>query len=294
MKNVDAVVVAYNPDPDVFKRCLISVASQVRFVWVFDNSPSESASRIIDDSIDNAFVFSQGENIGIAAAQNVAISKAVSNGAEYVVILDHDTVLPSSYRKSMLDVFRTNKDVAAVAPLFRNLNNANDNEGFDVNSIFGYKRFYPESEVRDVCHAISSGLFVDCSALKSVGLMDEALFIDWVDFEWCWRARSHGLRIVGNANVIIDHYLGDESINFLGKDIGLRSPLRHYYITRNAFYLSFYCPNIDFLHRVFLLYKGSKYIAGYTLLKKPRLKNLKMTLTGMLHGLSAKMGRYNG
>lgn len=35
---------------------------------------------------------------------------------------------------------------------------------------------------------ISSGSFVSTDILRQVGGMDETLFIDMVDSEWCWRA----------------------------------------------------------------------------------------------------------
>jgi len=48
--------------------------------------------------------------------------------------------------------------------------------------------------------------------------MNEDLFIDWVDFEWCWRARKKGYKIIGNANVVITHQLGDAAVTIGRKD----------------------------------------------------------------------------
>ena len=44
---------------------------------------------------------------------------------------------------------------------------------------------------------LSSSIIVNIinnNIILDVGLMDESLFIDWVDFEWCWRAKSKGYK----------------------------------------------------------------------------------------------------
>ena len=101
--------------------------------------------------------------------------------------------------------------------------------------------------------------------------MEEDLFIDWVDLEWCWRAIHMGYFIVGNADVVIEHRLGDRSINLGSRGINLRAPSRHYYITRNAFYLATRCKYLDIWHRINICFKGFGYLFGYTFLAKPAL-----------------------
>ena len=39
--------------------------------------------------------------------------------------------------------------------------------------------------------------------------MEEALFIDQVDTEWCLRARSMGYRVFGACGAILEHRLGE-------------------------------------------------------------------------------------
>ena len=67
--------------------------------------------------------------------------------------------------------------------------------------------------------------------------MTSKLFIDFVDIEWCLRARGKGYEIVSFPNVEIEHQLGDSSISFMGTNYPIHSPLRMYYYFRNAIYL---------------------------------------------------------
>ena len=107
-------------------------------------------------------------------------------------------------------------------------------------------------------------------------------FMDWIDMEWCWRAIKKGYKIIGNANVAIEHKLGDYFKTVGGKQILLRNPIRHYYITRNNTYLALYNNNLDFAHRFILFLKSFTYLIGYPLLASPFFKNLKYSIY-MIH-----------
>ena len=122
--------------------------------------------------------------------------------------------------------------------------------------------------------------------------MDEPLFIDWVDLEWCWRARKLGYQIIGNADVEIRHQLGDGSINVGFRKISVRTPIRHYYITRNAVYLALHSDSLDLNHRVVLFFKSFRYVFGFPLFIKPRLQNLKAVTVGFMHGVFKVRGSH--
>ena len=120
--------------------------------------------------------------------------------------------------------------------------------------------------------------------------MNEDLFIDWVDFEWSWRALKEGVELVVCCDVLISHQLGDESGVILGKSLSSRAPIRHYYIVRNCLYLALKSKFIGFLDRVGLLFSALKYIIGYPLLFSPRLENLLFVCKGVFDALRGNMG----
>jgi len=68
-----------------------------------------------------------------------------------------------------------------------------------------------------------------------VGLMDEDLFIDHVDSEWCFRAKAKGFQLFGVGGAAMTHALGErrKEIWFLRRRIvTLHKPFRYYYIFR--------------------------------------------------------------
>lgn len=283
-----SIYVTYNPSIPLLEMAIESLIEQVDFTIIVDNSP-QSIPNLRNDKV---FIEALGKNIGIAAAQNIGIRKAQELGAEYIVLSDQDTVYPVDYVASMLPVFEQFPNTCVVVPKFVDAMKKGADGFIAIKSVF-FQQFFPGSGKHEIFQAIASGKVLKVSCLEAVGLMNEDLFIDWVDLEWCWRARAKGFQIIGNADVVIQHQLGDMSKDLGFREVNLRSAIRHYYITRNAFYLSLYCKDLDVGHRINLFFKSFRYIVGYPILSKPHSKHLKAVLIGFWHGITKKIGKYD-
>ena len=231
MSEVFAVIVTYNPVLENVKRLFERLRESEVFVIVIDNSNPE-----VDLSLPEGCVVRRlGENLGIATAQNIGIKTALNMGARKIVFFDQDTRLSTDFIKNILKTFN-DFSVKIAAPVFY------DNEktfGYKLVDIgrFGFrKKISPEtmsSEI-DISVAISSGTVVDVDVFEKVGYMDESLFIDYVDTEWCLRCFSHGIKVRVNPRAVMHHSIGDNSISFLGFNIPVHSPVRRYYRVRNS------------------------------------------------------------
>lgn len=168
------------------------------------------------------------ENRGIATAQNIGIRKGMELGCRHVVFFDQDSIVPQSYVKEIVDEYIRIKQfyphLAMVGPCLINQTTGK-----------GYKQIQ-NSIINDctiVDALISSGSVLDIELIQIVGLMEDALFIDLVDFEWCWRAKSKGLVSVITERVKLYHKVGQDDESFLGYPIIISSPIRYYYQYRN-------------------------------------------------------------
>ncbi|PTB99333.1 glycosyltransferase family 2 protein [Marinobacter sp. Z-F4-2] len=288
---ISAVFVIYDPDIDLLEVAVNSLVHQVDNVFLVDNSLSSSLG--VFSQCDKIEVIELKNNLGIAAAQNVGIQKALTKNSNYIVLSDQDTIFPAGFIEDMLPHFDRFPWAAAIVPRFKD-SRMHSSNGFIANRPFWFSQFYPEHGQHRIFQAIASGKILRAEFIGEIGLMNERLFIDWVDFEWCWRARERGFEIIGNADVVIEHQLGDVSSNIGFREITLRSPIRHYYITRNAFYLSIYSKELDRLHRLNLFFRAFRYILGFPLISKPRAKNLKAVLLGFFHGVRGVLGKLDG
>jgi len=290
-KKIYLIVVTYKTNENNLRKLLDSIKFQVDKIFIIDNTPSfiNGLEKFRDEKID---IFYLNENTGIAYAQNIGIKKALKEGADFIMISDDDTLYPENYVKEMMKVFEEKKEekIAAVAPVYRNVITGKKRP-FIKKETFSFKKFYPDNGYYEIFQAISSGLILNIKYLKEIGLMNEKLFIDFVDLEWCWRAIKKGYKIIGNADVIIEHKLGYYSKMLGKKQITLRNPIRHYYIIRNNIYLSLYDKDLDFIHRFILFIKSFEFLIGYPLLARPFFKNLEYCFLGFWHGIFKKMGK---
>jgi len=290
---ITALIITYKPNIDVLNKNIESLLSQVDNIVIIDNTNimSNKLSELIVSDI-RIHVYQLHTNMGIAAATNKGIEICKNLKSDFVITSDQDTYYPENYVCTFYKAFNELdcSTIAAFVPLYYDRNT----KTFAQCIFFNGRNIYydlPEEKYFSVFQAIASGMVINMSVLNKVGLMEEDLFIDWVDLEWCWRANMKDFKIMCCKDLLISHCLGDEYKEFHKKKITLRNPLRHYYITRNCIYLALYRKSLPKRLRVLLVSKSLKYIAGYTMLSKQHIKNLVFVLRGFKDGILKHMGR---
>jgi rhamnosyltransferase len=131
---------------------------------------------------------------------------------------------------------------------------------------------------------------IPIDVLDDVGLMCKMLFIDFVDIEWCLRARRKDYEVVAFNMVMIDHHLGDYAEYFMGQYYPIHSPLRMYYYFRNAMYL-YSQPEIEFNWKFVDGARNLFRFLFYMMFVKDRPTYFKYIIKGYYHGLINKMGK---
>jgi rhamnosyltransferase len=119
--------------------------------------------------------------------------------------------------------------------------------------------------------------------------MNEALFIDLVDFDWGWRAldRSYGLFIA--EGVRFQHALGEGAFQAFGLRGGIPSPIRHYYQTRNTLYLLTQ-PHVPTTWKLRQIINLAIKIVVFPIFIAPRLERLTHFSRGVIDAISVNMG----
>jgi rhamnosyltransferase len=227
--NVCIVVTVYNPDRPSLIANLLSYANQAEALVICDNSDNDIYRQQVIaalDDIPNATYLAMGANIGIAAAQNRGISHGIALGYEYFIEIDQDSKLPPNFveeiSRSYARLVEEGHTVAGIGPV------AVRDDGFV------YDGQETNGRIVSVDKTLSSGFFFAKSTFERVGPKDESLFIDYVDWEWCWRASQYGLTTYVDRAISIGHMLGDGHRRILGFNVGLPAPIRHYYQYRNG------------------------------------------------------------
>lgn len=308
-RRVASVTVAYNPDPIRFARQLAALRHQVEEIIVVDNgsvpsvknicSRPEIVSLIGSEPRINLVVLPQ--NQGIASGFNIGIDAARQSGAEFVLLLDHDSIPATDMVSKLLDGFNpaTNTSTAetAIAAVGARIADSRDKKDYSFVRFGWFRhrhircRCTNNTMKRVACDfLISSGSLVSLSAFDKIGPFDEGLFIDNVDLEWCCRARREKFALYGVGEAELDHWLGEHRRSVWGRiNLVVHSPLRIYYMTRNRIllYRRNYIPlkwKIKDVGRMI-----AKFLA-LMLFVSPRRKYVRMTMLALRHGLANRQG----
>lgn len=292
---IGACIITYNPDISVLITGIESLISQVDKLIVTDNGSKEKDTlQDICAKYDKVQFIPLGENKGIAAATNIALQEFAELKYDFVLTSDQDSVYPADY----VIKFKNNKEllnddnIAVYTPVFFDENGA-DYAPVIVESRFFVKKTRAVDKFTDVFQAIASGMIINLNLLQTIGMMDEDLFIDWIDLEFCWRVHFYQKRIVCCKDMTIHHKLGDKSVDIGYRKVSLRSWIRNYYITRNAFYLATHTRYLKKISKVILFIKSFRYIAGFTILCENHKKNFSYTVKGMHDGIHGRLGKLN-
>lgn len=120
--------------------------------------------------------------------------------------------------------------------------------------------------------------------------MDESLFIDFVDLEWCVRARNKGYRVLGVPWLTLAHELGDAPVKVLGRTYPMHSAVRHYYLFRNAVALMLR-REMPLTWKSTELVKMPGRLLIYALLPAKGGSHVKFALKGIRDAIAGRMGR---
>ena len=227
-EKVAVIIVLYNPDTNDIDN--VRRIAQYNVGFVVDNSLIPFMD---GETIGKMSYICNKANIGIAEAQNVALREILKGDYEYVVFLDQDTRVAVDYPLQIAMEFSRidNGRLAVLGPQVVNAATG----GQYASAIHKYEISENGFSLRK--HIISSGSCMSINALKDVGLMWGELFIDYVDFEWCWRAASKGYQCGVTSHLQISHHVGQRELSIGKYKVIISAQQRYFYQYRNFIWL---------------------------------------------------------
>jgi rhamnosyltransferase len=238
---VVAIISAFHPPEDLPGRVRALNQQVLHTVVVDDGSDARRTSPVLQElEADGCTVVRMPGNVGIAAALNTGIDVALRSWSpDFVLTLDQDSALDTGYIAAALDTYFQAKNRGIEAGLI----SAQSHNGLNV-PLLTRKAEFPEA-----FDPLQSGALFPVPTFKTVGMLDERLFIDCVDSEFNLRIRSHGLATLIGRGCNMTHALGHAQpmmlfgwhVTVLGtkRHVHSHAPFRVYYITRNSIYLRF-------------------------------------------------------
>ncbi|HYE37879.1 glycosyltransferase family 2 protein [Methylocaldum sp.] len=238
LPGVAVVVLNWNGRDDTLE-CLSSLKKIDYPNWtviVADNGSSDNSVSAIREQYPDIDLVENGTNLGFAEGNNRAIARALEGGAEFVLILNNDTVV----------------DPEIVSAFVRAA------EQMPGGGVFGAKIYHyhqkdllwyaggywdPETlrfeergaglrdegqfeELTETEWVIGCAMFVRASVFRSIGLLEPKFFLNNEEIDFCSRAKRAGFSCVFVPDAKVWHKI---SVSFGGE----HSPLKEYFIARN-------------------------------------------------------------
>jgi rhamnosyltransferase len=234
-RSVCAVIVTYYPDSAILDR-IQRVARQVGQTLVVDNGSPSSVIESIRGLSDKLTIdlIANPTNEGIARALNAGTRWAASQGFQWVLTLDQDTIVAADMVDTFEAVLRAYPSPACLAVIGSNYRD----------KVNGKLFFQPTT--RDVfagskiISVLTSGSLISVDAFAVIGGFRDDFFVDCVDHEYCLHARACGFQVVVTSKPIMEHQIGHPMEHrVLWKKVRTpnQSPLREYFRTRNSIVL---------------------------------------------------------
>lgn len=279
MPGIVAGVVLFNPDVDCLRRNIEAILDQVDKVVAFNNGIPSSVAELCSANNVEILHAHSNTNKGVAYAYNIICEYAYSNGYEWVLTLDQDSIAPdnliSEYKKYMHD-----DSIGMMCPRICDRN-------------YGYDSATEESvDGSEFVHAcISSASMLRLDAWKKIGGFWDGLFIDMVDMDICWNLHRHGYRILKLNKVVLSHSIGNgKKVVLRGKEeiVYNHSAIRDYYIIRNTILVGKRYDKMNQCARWAI--KRFLLIIRF---ETSRLAKIKYMLLGLNDGLIGRDGSFN-
>ena len=224
-------IITYNPTLTDVDTCLEALCNQVERVIIVDNASKNVKSlQEIVSKYANVTLVKNSQNIGFAKALTQVFKWAKSQGFNWVLTLNDDSVVPSNMISEYKKILENQESLV-------NQKNAKNSKIAIVCSLL--KNRLDGTILHSKCHedeCITSGSLTSVEAWQKIGGFDEWLEIDGVDFDFSRRLVRAGWKIVECQNVIMEHQIGKaRSINLIIKHpiVWNHNANRKYYIARN-------------------------------------------------------------
>lgn len=292
---VCAVVVMYCPGDDALEN-IVAMTRECGPVLIVDNGSSPSATAAAA-ALPRVELIALGENRGIAAALNHGIRRARDIGAEWIVTFDQDSRPEPGFLVALLATRDRLLEAAVIGPRIEEIAIGGDYRW--LRSHRRWRGFFKrvrcdDRDLSDVTMVVTSGALVSLTAWDQLGGFDESLFIDFVDTDFCLRARAAGYRIAVSAGARLRHQLGRrERREVLGMAFHPthHSPLRHYYIARNRVHMLRRHARRETHWLCFELAVVILWLFRVVTFEQERWVKLKAMLLGTWDGLLGRSGR---
>jgi GT2 family glycosyltransferase len=224
-------------------------------VQLVDNASANDEAAIIAKEFPEVNVLAQSENLGFCGGCNVAVKRALEEGADFIMLLNNDTILTQGLIEDLINEYKKLNNPGAVSPVILHYpetdkvwfsiakweaNWKSGETGFRLALDQDYEAL-KDREPYPTEFACGCCLFVSARVVEDVGLFDERYFAFYDEAEWCARMKRRGYdsyiipsatmyhKVGGSTpNLVMTYLLTRNRLLWISENLPLKKKLQSY------------------------------------------------------------------
>ncbi|MFC1878498.1 glycosyltransferase [Chloroflexota bacterium] len=209
---ISAVLLTYNNYDDTHE-CLQSL-QETNYphldIYLVDNGSQDQTPKKVRSNFPNVQVIENKQNLGVPAGYNVGFESALKAGADYILMLNNDTVISPAMIDELLVKAEADPRAGIIMPKILYYGSEDEvwssgarYRNFPPSIKFDDPHSHADETIRLIEYAPSCGLLIHRRAFQVAGLFDPGYFFWFDDWDFSERVRAHGLNIwyVPNARM---------------------------------------------------------------------------------------------
>lgn len=223
MPLVYIILVNYNGYKDTLEcvKSLRKVTYENYKVVIVDNASKDASVKILKKELMDCCVLESKENLGFAGGNNLGIKYALDSGADYVLLLNNDTLVEENFLTSMMVSFKEDKKIGVVGCkiMYHPESNIIWYGGGYIDWFKFLGMHYGIREIdkgqydkeKKVDFVTGCCMLIKKEVLEKVGLLPEDYFMYLEDLDFCVKVKNYGYKIWYSPKAVIYHKVGFSS-----------------------------------------------------------------------------------
>jgi len=247
MKNQIFIVIlnwnGWEDSKECLESLLLSDIDNYKIILVDNHSEDNSLKHFnqwqneLDYRKEKIILIQNSENYGFAKGNNIGIDFAIKHEAEYIFLLNNDTIVEKNTLKILYNYFCENMQIDGCTPQIRYYDKPETiwNCGGKLIWNIGRKYFYSDANIKDIPNVekinitfvTGCALFLRTKLINEIGSLSERFFFGEEDFEFSLRMRVKKKKMICLTKSIIYHKVS-KSISVVSKSNILGKIYLHY------------------------------------------------------------------
>jgi len=236
---VSIIVLNYNnyEDSSECVRSLENVTYENFDVYIVDNGSTDDSLERLREEFSEHHIIENGENLGFAAGNRVAVEEAISRGSDYVLLLNNDMVATDDFLTPMVETAETYEKVGLVGGLVPYYDDEIDEYWYaggeiSLNVLELSTDTQPKSNRPFETGYITGALMlINAEFAKEVDILRDEYFFGRDQLDISWRAHQNGWKVMVNPDASVPHKVN-------GTISSHWTPFKVYYGTRGRLFFA--------------------------------------------------------